>query len=101
MTTTARLALTVVCWTLALLAEVAGILLLVVEGRRTGRALRRWRQVDPQDEGLFAKQRQLDGLVDVLAGNPFDRGDAAGPRRRRRHGRQPAHPLNGRTGART
>jgi hypothetical protein len=75
-TPSARLALTVVCWTLALFAEVAGILLLVVEGRRTGRALRRWRQVEPEDEGLFAKQHQLDGLVDVLAGNPVDRGTA-------------------------
>jgi hypothetical protein len=76
MSPTARLALTVVCWTLALLAEVAGILLLVVEGRRTGRALRRWRHVEPADEGLFAKQRQLDGLVDVLVGSSFDRGTA-------------------------
>jgi hypothetical protein len=73
---TARLALTIVCWTLALVAEVAGLLLLVAEGRRTGRALRRWREVDPADEGLFAKQRQLDTLVDVLTGRPFDRGTA-------------------------
>jgi hypothetical protein len=76
MSPTARLALTVVCWTLALLAEVAGLLLLVADGRRTGRALRRWRQVDPDDEGLFAKQHQLDALVDVLAGNAFDRATA-------------------------
>jgi hypothetical protein len=76
MTPTARLALTIVCWTLALVAEVAGLLLLVAESRRTGRALRRWREVDPEDEGLFAKQRQLDTLVDVLAGRPFDRGTA-------------------------
>ena len=76
MSPTARLALTVLSWALALLAELAGIALLVKEGRRTGRALRRWRQVDPADEGLFAKQRQLDGLVDVLTGNPFDRGTA-------------------------
>jgi|GEM_PF-6810932 len=76
MSPTARLALTVLCWTLALLAELAGIALLVKEGRRTGRALRRWRQVAPEDEGLFAKQRQLDALVDVLAGNSFDRGTA-------------------------
>lgn len=76
MSPTARLALTVVCWALALLTEVAGLVLLVGEARRTGRALRRWRQVEPDDEGLFAKQRQLDDLVDVLAGNPFDRGVA-------------------------
>jgi hypothetical protein len=76
MSPTARLALTVVCWTLALLAEVAGLLLLVADGRRTGRALRRWRQVDPDDEGLFAKQHQLDALVDVLTGNAFDRATA-------------------------
>jgi hypothetical protein len=76
MSPTARLALTVVCWTLALLAEVAGLLLLVADSRRTGRALRRWRQVDPDDEGLFAKQHQLDALVDVLTGNAFDRATA-------------------------
>jgi len=76
MSPTARLALTVVCWVLALVAEVGGILLLVIETRRTGRALRRWRQVEPAEEGLFAKQRQLDDLVDVLAGNPVDRGMA-------------------------
>jgi hypothetical protein len=76
MTSPARLALLVVCWVLALVAEVAGLLLLVIESRRTGRALQRWRQLDPDEEGLFAKQRQLDELVDVLAGNPFDRGAA-------------------------
>ena len=76
MSPTARLALIVVCWTLALFAEVVGILLLVAESRRTGRALRRWRQVEPDDEALFARQRQLDDLVDVLVGNPFDRGVA-------------------------
>lgn len=73
MSSTARLALTVVCWTLALLTEIAGILLLLADSRRTGRALRRWRQVDPGDEALFARQQQLDALVDVLVGNPFDR----------------------------
>jgi len=76
MSPTARLALTVVCWTLALLCELAGLLLLVADGRRTGRALRHWRQVDPADQGLFVKQQQLDALVDVLQGRPFDRGTA-------------------------
>lgn len=78
MNPTARLALTVVCWVLALLTELAGIVLLVVEGRRTGRALRRWREARPGGEGLFAERRQLATLVDVLSGNPFDRGMAVG-----------------------
>jgi hypothetical protein len=76
MSPTARVALTVVCWTLALVCELAGLALLVTEGRHTGSALRRWRDVDPADEGLFAKQRQLDVLADVLAGNSFDRSTA-------------------------
>ena len=73
MSSTARLALIVVCWSLALVTEVAGIVLLLADHRRTGRALRRWREVDPADEGLFARQSQLDALVDLLTGNGFDR----------------------------
>ena len=72
MSPTARVALTVVCYTLALVTELAGITLLLREGRRTGRALRRWRDED-EEEALFARQRQLDGIVDVLLGNVFDR----------------------------
>jgi hypothetical protein len=73
MSPTARVALAVVCWSLALVSELVGLALLVAEGRRTGRSLRRWRAVDPEDEGLIATQRQLDALADVLAGNSFDR----------------------------
>jgi hypothetical protein len=73
MSPTARVALAVVCWSLALVSELTGLALLVTEGRRTGRALRRWRDVDPAEEGMFAKQRQLDALTDVLAGNTVDR----------------------------
>jgi hypothetical protein len=73
MSPTARVALIVVCWTVTLLTELAGLLLLALEGRRTGRALRRWREIDPETEGIFARQRQLDDLVDVLTGRPFDR----------------------------
>jgi hypothetical protein len=76
MSPTARLALAVVCWSLALVCELAGLALLIKEGRRTGRALRSWREVDPADEGLFAKQKQLDVLADALAGSSFDRGSA-------------------------
>jgi hypothetical protein len=72
MSPTAQVALTVVCYTLALVTELTGLTLLVREGRRTGRALRRWRDEDKQ-EALFARQRQLDGIVDVLLGNVFDR----------------------------
>jgi hypothetical protein len=77
MSPTARVALTVVCYTLALVAGIAGIALLLAEGRRTARALRRWRDEEPGEEGLFARQRQLDGIVDVLLGNAFDRTAAA------------------------
>jgi hypothetical protein len=73
MSPTARVALTVVCWTLALVTELSGIALLVLEARRTGRALRRWRDLDAAEPALLARQQDLDGVVELLAGRSFDR----------------------------
>jgi hypothetical protein len=67
----ARLALTLVCFTVALLAEVGGLALVVREGRRAGRALRRW-QTAAERGGT-----DLHAPVPELLGNPFDRGAAA------------------------
>jgi hypothetical protein len=76
MSPTARLALAVVCWALALVAEITAVLVLFREGRRTGRALRRWRDEDPEHDALLARQRRLDAIVDVLLGNELDRSAA-------------------------
>jgi hypothetical protein len=73
MTPTARVALALVCFLLALVTGLTGLALVILEGRRTARALRRWRDEEAGEEGLFARQRQLDGIVDVLLGNSFDR----------------------------
>jgi hypothetical protein len=67
----ARLALTLVCFTVALLAEVGGLALVVREARRAGRVLRRWQAADACDAA------DLRALVPELLGNPFDRGAAA------------------------
>jgi hypothetical protein len=53
----ARVALTVVCIVLGLVAELAGIALLVAAGRRAGRALRQWREAD--DDGRAALLEQV------------------------------------------
>ncbi|MGY1631067.1 hypothetical protein ACI784_05070 [Geodermatophilus sp. SYSU D01186] len=47
MSDAARTALTVFCYCVAALAQLAAIALLVAEGRRTGAALRRWAAADP------------------------------------------------------
>ncbi|RBY82499.1 hypothetical protein DQ238_04220 [Geodermatophilus sp. TF02-6] len=83
MSETARVALAVVCFSVALLAQLTGIALLVGEGRRTGDALRRWRDarsgVGGRDTpaGAPVRAEELDGLVDHLLGNRFDRATAA------------------------
>ncbi|MCU1612845.1 MAG: hypothetical protein JWO98_385, partial [Frankiales bacterium] len=43
MTPTARIALALVCFLLALVTGLTGLALVILEGRRTARALRRWR----------------------------------------------------------
>jgi hypothetical protein len=68
MSSDARLALTVVCFAVALLAEVGAVLLLAKEARATGRALRRWRA-----EGRTAEEADV---VEQLLGNRFDRSAA-------------------------
>ena len=65
---TARLALTVVCFAVALVAELAALALLLREARRAERALRRWRDTDPPVPVRL--------VADQLLGNRFDRGAA-------------------------
>jgi hypothetical protein len=71
MSDTARLALTVVSYTLSLAAGLGGIALVAAERRRAGRALRRWQQ-----DGGAARPGAVDELVTHLLGNPFDRTSA-------------------------
>jgi hypothetical protein len=71
MSDSARLALTVVAFTVSLLTGLAGIGLVVAERRRAGRALRRWQQA-----GGAARPGAVDELVVHLLGNPFDRSSA-------------------------
>jgi hypothetical protein len=79
MSETAQAALAVVCFSVALLAQVTGLALLVADARRTGAALRRWR-----DGGAAGREREapvrlgeLTGLLDSLLDNHFDRAAAA------------------------
>ena len=79
MSETAQVALAVVCFSVALLAQVTGLAMLVADARRTGSALRRWR-----DGGMAGREREapvrlaeLTGLLDSLLGNRFDRAAAA------------------------
>jgi hypothetical protein len=102
MSDAARTALTVFCYCVAVLAQLAALALLVAEGRRTGAALRRWRDAErapsavtgpagasavtgpagasavtgpPQPTGPAVDAWRADraGLVDPLLGNRFDR----------------------------
>ena len=79
MSETAQVALAVVCFSVALLAQVTGLALLVVDARRTGAALRRWR-----DGGAAGREREapvrlgeLTALLDSLLDGHFDRAAAA------------------------
>jgi hypothetical protein len=76
MSATARLALTVVCWLVALVAEVCALVLLAREWRAVSRALRRWRNLRRAGGEQPAGLDDLDGLVDHLLDNPFDRSAA-------------------------
>ena len=58
----ARVALTVVCVVLALVAELAGITLLVLEARRAGRALRGWREADEAGRAAVLEQLATAGF---------------------------------------
>jgi hypothetical protein len=71
MSDTARLALTVVSYTVSLLTGLWAIGLVAAERRRTGRALRRWQQ-----DGGSARPGAVDELVGHLLGNPFERTSA-------------------------
>ena len=79
MSETAQVALAVVCFSVALLAQVTALALLVADARRAGSALRRWR-----DAGTAGREREapvrlceLTGLLDTLLDNRFDRAAAA------------------------
>ncbi len=78
MSETAQVALAVVCFSVALLAQVTGLAMLVADARRTGSALRRWR-----DSGMAGREQEapvrlaeLTSLLDSLSGNRFDRAAA-------------------------
>jgi hypothetical protein len=68
---TAQTALAVVCYVVAMSAQLAGIALLVRETRRTRVGLRRWRDARPP-----GRQEDRDALVAELLGNQFDRTSA-------------------------
>jgi hypothetical protein len=79
MSETAQVALAVVCFSVAVLAQVTGLALLVADARRTGSALRRW-----LDDGPAGREREtpvrlgeLTSLLDILLDNRFDRSAAA------------------------
>ena len=73
MSDTAQLALTIVCWLVAVAAEVTGIALLAKEARASRRAVARWRA---ERDAAGQPRRGLDDLVGELLGNRFDRGAA-------------------------
>jgi hypothetical protein len=70
MNETARVALTVVCYAVAAIAQLTALALLVREGRRSSGVLRRWSEADP------GQRAELSGLVGDLVGSSFDRGAA-------------------------
>src|SRR3712207_9094792 len=78
MSETAQVALAVVCFAVAVLAQVTGLALLVAEARRTGAALRRWRDGGPEGHRPETPVRpgDLAVLVDALLGNRVDRAAA-------------------------
>jgi hypothetical protein len=79
MSETAQVALAVVCFSVAVLAQVTGLALLVADARRTGAALRRWRDGGPpgREEESPVRLGELAGLLDSLLDNRFDRATAA------------------------
>ncbi len=79
MSETAQAALAVVCFSVAVLAQVTGLALLVADARRTGSVLRRWRDGSPpgREAETPVRLEELAGLLDVLLDNRFDRAAAA------------------------
>lgn len=79
MSETAQVALAVVCFSVAALAQLTGLALLVADARRTGSALRRWRDGCPpgREQETPVRLGELAGLLDSLLGNRFDRAAAA------------------------
>jgi hypothetical protein len=78
MSETAQVALAVVCFSVALLAQVTGLALLVADARRTGSALRRWRDggVAGREQEAPVRLGELTSLLDSLLDNRFDRAAA-------------------------
>lgn len=79
MSETAQVALAVVCFSVAVLAQVTGLALLVADARRTGAALRHWRHRcrTGGEADIPVRAGDLAGLLDALLGNRFDRAAAA------------------------
>ena len=79
MSETAQVALAVVCFSVAVLAQVTGLALLVADARRTGSAIRRWRDGGPagRERETPVRLGELTGLLDILLDNRFDRSAAA------------------------
>ncbi|MDP9428481.1 MAG: hypothetical protein M3Q47_06195 [Actinomycetota bacterium] len=78
MSDTAQVALTVVCYVVSVLAQLAGLALIVKEVQRTGRALARWRAIrEEAGKADSSGQRgELGAVVDHVLGNQFDRTSA-------------------------
>jgi hypothetical protein len=68
----ARIALALLCLGVAVVAELAGLALVIREARRASRALRRWQDLAPA-----SGQQELREVVRGLLGNSFDRTAAA------------------------
>ncbi len=79
MSETAQVALAVVCFSVALLAQLTGLALLVADARRTGSTLRRWHDAGAAGRAQEApvQHGELTSLLDSLMGNRFDRAAAA------------------------
>jgi hypothetical protein len=75
MSVDARLALTLICYGIALVTELTGLVLVIREARRAGRALRRWQAANPAQnpQGALAQQTHVNEVVAALLGNPVDR----------------------------
>jgi hypothetical protein len=75
MTHTALLTLTVVCFVVAFVAELAGVALAASEVRSASRALRRWKSANPAatERGSDDHLLRLDPVISGLLGNSFDR----------------------------
>ncbi len=78
MSETAQVALAVVCFSVALLAQVTGLALLVADARRTAAAIRRWRDGGTgREREAPVRLGELTCLLDALLDNRFDRATAA------------------------